>query len=112
MKDKKEKLETAHKAYLNACQVYDAAKQEKTVCLNTLNTAQGEFDKAIDFFTRAIQKNPEYVEAWYNRGFSYEVMGNLKLARENYNRSLLIHKNYPLSIKGLNRLDTGKPFKF
>ena len=73
---------------------------------------KGEYEKAIDFFTRAIQKNPEYVEAWYNRGFSYEVMGNLKLARENYTRSLQIQTNYPLSIKGLNRLDNGKPFKF
>ena len=73
---------------------------------------KGEFEKAIDFFTRAIQKNPEYVEAWYNRGFSYEVMGKLKLARENYNRSLLIKTNYPMSIKGLNRLDNGKPFKY
>jgi tetratricopeptide (TPR) repeat protein len=70
-----------------------------------------EFDKAIDYFTRAIQKEPEYVEAWYNRGFTYEVMGKLKLARENYQRSLLIEPNYPLSIKGINRIDEGNPFK-
>lgn len=71
-----------------------------------------DFDKAVEYFTEAIEREPDYVDAWYNRGFSYEVSGKLKLAREDYEKSLEIKTNYPLSIKGLNRLDEGKPFKF
>lgn len=73
---------------------------------------QEEFDQAIDYFTEAIKREPNYIEAWYNRGFTYEVQGKLKLAREDYKHSLEIQTNYPLSIKGLNRLDEGKPFKY
>ncbi|MCK5820271.1 MAG: tetratricopeptide repeat protein [Bacteroidales bacterium] len=71
-----------------------------------------DFEKAIEFFTTAINKEHNYIEAWYNRGFTYEIMGKLKLARADYNKSLDIQTNYPLSIKGLNRLDDGKPFKY
>ncbi len=70
-----------------------------------------DFDKALEYFSLAIEKEPEYVEAWYNRGFVYEVTGKLKKARDNYEQSLTLQPNYPLSIKGLNRLDEGKPFK-
>lgn len=71
-----------------------------------------DFDAAIDYFTKAIDCDSSYVEAWYNRGFSHEVQGKLKKAREDYMQSLRIDASYPLSVKGLNRLDTGKPFKF
>ena len=71
-----------------------------------------EFDKAVDYFSTAIEKEHDYIEAWYNRGFTYELMGKLKQARADYEQSLNIQTNYPLSIKGLNRLDEGKPFKY
>lgn len=71
-----------------------------------------EFEKAVEYFTTAIEKEHDYIEAWYNRGFTYEVMGKLKLARADYKKSLDLQTNYPLSIKGLNRLDDGKPFKY
>jgi len=71
-----------------------------------------EFEKAVDYFTTAIEKESDYIEAWYNRGFTYEVMGKFKQARADYEKSLKLQTNYPLSIKGLNRLDDGKPFKF
>ncbi|MCD6347747.1 MAG: tetratricopeptide repeat protein [Bacteroidales bacterium] len=70
------------------------------------------FEKAIEFFTLAVEKEPDYVEAWYNRGFTYEVMGKLKKARADYEQSLTIKSNYPLSIKGINRIDKGKPFQY
>ncbi len=71
-----------------------------------------DFDQALQFFTLALEKEPEYVEAWYNRGFVYEVTGKLNKARSDYQESLKINANYPLSIKGLNRLDEGKPFQY
>lgn len=71
-----------------------------------------DFDKALKYFTIAIEKEPDYVEAWYNRGFTYEVMGKLKKARADYEQSLKIKSNYPLSVKGINRIDKGKPFQY
>lgn len=71
-----------------------------------------EFETAIEYFSTAIEADETYLEAWYNRGFTYEVMGKLKQARDDYKKSLSIQSNYPLSIKGLNRLDEGKPFKY
>jgi tetratricopeptide (TPR) repeat protein len=32
---------------------------------------EGDFDKAISFYTEAIKKKPEFVEAYYNRGLAY-----------------------------------------
>jgi tetratricopeptide (TPR) repeat protein len=109
----REMIEEAETEYNYIIYEIDSVSADPFYNLGYINLIyRADFDKAIDYFTRAIQKAPEYVEAWYNRGFSYEVMGKLKLARENYERSLLIETNYPLSIKGLNRLDEGKPFKF
>lgn len=71
-----------------------------------------DFEQAEEWFTEAIIRDSAYVDAWYNRGFSREVMGELKKAREDYEHSLELNTNYPLSIKGLNRIDQGEPFKY
>ena len=69
------------------------------------------FKEAADWFSKAIQWNPAYADAWYNRGFSYELDGQLKKAREDYQKAMEIEPNYPLAIKGLNRIEEGKPIK-
>ncbi|MBT3243268.1 MAG: tetratricopeptide repeat protein [Bacteroidetes bacterium] len=71
-----------------------------------------DFDQALEYFTLALEKDPEYVDAWYNRGFVYEITGKYKKARDDYQQSLEISPNYALSIKGLNRLDDNKPFQY
>jgi tetratricopeptide (TPR) repeat protein len=67
------------------------------------------FDQAVDWFTEAIERDPGYAEAWYNRGFSRELAGKLREARDDYQKAIELKPNFPLAVKGLNRIDDGKP---
>jgi Flp pilus assembly protein TadD len=35
----------------------------------------GKYEEAIGAFNRAIDINPKYVEAWYNKGVALEKLG-------------------------------------
>ena len=41
---------------------------------------EGAWEKAIDEFTRTIELDPSYIEAWYNRGLLHEKLGDLEKA--------------------------------
>ena len=69
------------------------------------------YPEAINWFTRAIEKKADYAEAWYNRGFSYELDGKLSRAKDDYKKATELQPNFPLAIKGMNRIDEGKPLK-
>jgi len=71
----------------------------------------GNYLKAVEWYDQAIRYKPDYAEAWYNRGFSYELDGKLSRAREDYKKAIELQPNFPLAIKGLNRIDAGKPLK-
>lgn len=64
-----------------------------------------DFEKAIHYFTEAISLDPVYTDAYFNRGYSYELMGDFANARKDYLKALDIVPNYERSIDGLNRLD-------
>ena len=70
-----------------------------------------DFKTAIDWFTTALEKAPDYLEALYNRGFCNEVLGKLKNAKDDYKKSLEIKPDYALSIKGLSRIEQGQPYE-
>jgi len=63
------------------------------------------FDMAEIYFTESLKKDPAYYQAYFNRGFAYEMAGNYKKAYEDYQRALKIEVNYDKAIEGLNRLD-------
>ena len=67
-----------------------------------------DFSSAILYFTEAIKKDPVYFEAYYNRGYAEELMGNFKKSYEDYQMTLKIKVNYDKAIEGLNRLDKGR----
>ncbi|MBW6460108.1 MAG: tetratricopeptide repeat protein [Bacteroidales bacterium] len=69
-----------------------------------------DFDAAIHYFNRAIALDQSYVDAYFNRGYSYELMGNFENARKDYRKALSIHPNYENSIIGLNRIDSLEGF--
>lgn len=62
-------------------------------------------DEAIPFFTQAIQINPNYYEAYFNRGLCYEILGDLYKAKDDYKIALKLKTNYSKAIEGLNRID-------
>jgi tetratricopeptide (TPR) repeat protein len=77
------------------------------ICLVYLN----DFGKATEFFSKAIKIDPEYYEAWYNRGYAYELLGNTENAYRDYRQTLKIRVNYPKAVDALNRLDAAAPKK-
>jgi tetratricopeptide (TPR) repeat protein len=62
-------------------------------------------DEAIPYFTQAIQINPGYYEAYFNRGLCFEILGDLYKAKDDYMIALKLHTNYTKAIEGLNRID-------
>jgi tetratricopeptide (TPR) repeat protein len=68
-------------------------------------TGEEKYEEAVVFFTKAIEIDPEYVEAILNRGLSSEQLGQYSNARQDYMYALKLVNNYPLAIEGLNRLD-------
>jgi tetratricopeptide (TPR) repeat protein len=64
-----------------------------------------DFQQAVRFFSKAIQKDPGYAEAYYNRGYAYELSGQFDKAYSDYKMTLKLKTNYKKAIDGLNRLD-------
>jgi len=64
-----------------------------------------DFAKAQHYFTESLKKDPAYYQAYFNRGYAYELSGNYRKAYEDYQASLKIEVNYDKAIEGLNRLD-------
>jgi tetratricopeptide (TPR) repeat protein len=49
---------------------------------------QGELDRAIDAFDRAIRADPDLSVAYLNRGLAYQSKGNLRRALADLNRAV------------------------
>jgi tetratricopeptide (TPR) repeat protein len=64
-----------------------------------------DFRKAAGYFTAALQRDPGYIEALFNRGYAYELAGEYSKAYKDYNRVLELRANYQKAIDGLNRID-------
>lgn len=64
-----------------------------------------EYERAINYFEEALQVDPNYVEALYNKGRALEELGRLVAAREIYHEVLDKRSNYPLAIEALNRIN-------
>ena len=70
-----------------------------------------DFQQAARFFSQAIKKDPGYAEAYYNRGYAYELSGQFDKAYSDYKMTLKLKTNYQKAIDGLNRLDKIKQKK-
>ena len=64
-----------------------------------------ELETAIEYFTQTIDINPDYAEAYYNRGFAYELLKNVENSKKDYEKTLELHTNYDKAIAGLNRIE-------
>ncbi len=63
------------------------------------------FPKAAFFFTEAIKRDPAYVEAWFNRGYAYELAKEYDKASADYKKALELRPNYDKAVEAMNRLD-------
>lgn len=64
-----------------------------------------DFEASVRYFSQAVLLDSKYTDAFFNRGYSYELMGDFVNARKDYLRALEITPNYENAINGLNRLD-------
>ena len=48
----------------------------------------GEYDQAIDSFSKAVELDPNYVEAYNNRGITYYCKGDFDLAIQEFNQAI------------------------
>jgi tetratricopeptide (TPR) repeat protein len=63
------------------------------------------YEEAIRYFTKAIELNSSYDQAWCNRGIAYEYLKEWQQARADYLQCKKINPEYQAAINGLNRLD-------
>ncbi|MBK8845199.1 MAG: tetratricopeptide repeat protein [Bacteroidetes bacterium] len=63
-----------------------------------------EYNEAIDYFGRAINCDSMYFEAYYNRGYSYEMRGDIGAARKDYLKAIDINPAYKMPREGLKRV--------
>ena len=63
------------------------------------------YREGIKYFNKAIKFALDYYEAYYNRGYCYELLGDILNARNDYKKALEIKNNYEMAIEGLNRID-------
>ncbi|MES2566567.1 MAG: tetratricopeptide repeat protein [Bacteroidota bacterium] len=60
--------------------------------------------KAIEYFTKAINTNPKYAEAYFARGASYQELQDKSNAMADYSMCLQLKPNYEPAVEGLNSL--------
>ena len=61
---------------------------------NKYSFLNNEHDKAIEAYTRAIALNPNYANAYNNRGLAYGNKGQLDRAIEDYNKAIALYPNF------------------
>jgi tetratricopeptide (TPR) repeat protein len=64
-----------------------------------------DFPRAVEYFSETLKRDPDYAEAWFNRGYAYELMQDYDRAAKDYKKALELKTNYGKAIDGLNRID-------
>lgn len=62
------------------------------------------YPEAIKHYNRAIEADPRYTEAYYNRGLCYEAVGNIQAAATDFKQALMLRPVYPPAEEGLKRV--------
>lgn len=63
-----------------------------------------DYDSAIEFFTKAIDADSQFLEAHFNRGIAYETKGDRNNARLCFQAALSINPEYAPAKEALNRV--------
>lgn len=82
----------------------DSAHVNSLYNLGAIEFTKNNFEKAMDYFTQAIQFNPTYAEAYFARGACYQELKDKNNAYSDYNMCLQLKPNYGPAVEGLNSL--------
>jgi len=69
---------------------------------------EDNYAEAVHYYSKAIELDSSYFQAWCNRGLAYEYMDEYENARADYLRCLKINPHYESAIKALNNIDANK----
>jgi tetratricopeptide (TPR) repeat protein len=61
-------------------------------------------EKGLEYFTRAINANPKYAEAYFARGACYQELNDKANASADYQMCLQLKPNYEPAVEGLNSI--------
>ncbi len=70
------------------------------IYMQTLNIP----DKAVPYFENACKIKPNYYEAWFNLGLTYEKMGDVLKAEKAYQQALIYKPDYEAAQEALQRI--------
>ena len=64
------------------------------LCKGVAYGNRGDYEKAISHHTKAIELNPNFAAAYYNRGFSYNSKGDFDTAIQDFNTVIELNPNF------------------
>lgn len=64
-----------------------------------------DYDRAVEYFGKAIAADASYLEAYFGRAYTYELLGDLIKSESDYRTSLMLDPAYLPAIDGLERLE-------
>ena len=67
-----------------------------------------DWEKAIALYTRAIEIDPDHVEAQFQRAATFDILGRTDEAISDYEATLKLRPDYYLAIEYLAKLYEGK----
>ena len=59
--------------------------------LGNMKLAAGKYKQAIEYYTAALQRNPNFAFVYYKRGYAKDELGDLKGAIEDYNNAIKLN---------------------
>lgn len=83
----------ARQQYLKAVEE-DDSRADAYCNLGIIESQEGNYPKAIDYFTRCLKLNPRHYEAHYNLANVYAEVGNYALARVHYGIAIELEPDF------------------
>jgi len=69
-----------------------------------INIFLGEHKNALAIFSKAITLDDMYLEAYFGRAYTYEILGNLISSEADYRTALMLDPAYRPAMDGLSRI--------
>lgn len=87
----------------------DAGNEFSLYNLGAINLGvKKDAEKAVEYFTKAIDANPKYAEAYFARGVCYEELKDKTNAYADYQMCLQLKPNYEPAVDALNNIGKSK----
>ena len=90
----KQAKESVQEANDSAQKAQKSANEAKALTYFAEALKEEDLDRQIDLYTWAIEINPEYTDAYNNRGLAYDDKGKLDNAIKDYTNAIKINPNF------------------